>query len=107
MMARKKLPTRRDSITLNVPHKYPGRGEPDIVETTYSNHPETGELAEVWINAINGLAKLVTPDIHASCVILSKDLQNGDTAEYLSGSLLRGSIQKSVIDAIIKDRASV
>ena len=104
MMAREKFAARRATTTLNVLHKYSGRGEPDTICASFSTLP-SGRIGEIWINSINGKAKLVTPDIQGACIILSKDLQNGDTLEYLSGSLPRGSWMRSVADALKKEPA--
>ena len=103
-MAREKFAARRATTTLNVPHKYSGRGEPDIICASFSRLP-SGRLGEIWINSVNGKAKLVTPDIQGACILFSKDLQNGDTLAYLRDSLPRGSWMRSVADALIKEPA--
>lgn len=109
-MAREKFAPRRATTTINFPHKYHGRGDADMVCGSFSRLP-SGRIGEAWINSINGYEKLVTDDLRDSCVILSKDLQNGDTLEYLSKSLMRDGrgrahgVMGSFIDALKKESA--
>jgi|SRR6185312_1734434 len=107
MMAREKFATRRGTITLNVPHRYRD-GDTRELCVSYSRLP-SGRIGEVWVNNVDGYEKRVNDDMRDACIALSKDLQNGDTLEYLSKSVLRDAKGKphgflgSVIDRLKKE----
>lgn len=116
MMAREKFADRHPCVTIDIPHNYRG-GDKRTLCVTYSrlpldgDHPAmpTGRIGAVWINGINGYEKLVNDDMRDSCVTLSKDLQNGDTLERLSKSMMRDGRGKahgwmgSAIDALKRE----
>jgi hypothetical protein len=106
-VSREKFSERRDTITLNVKHRYRG-APPKIYCISFSMLP-SGRVGELWVNSINGYEKLVNDDVRDACVAVSKDLQNGDTVEQLAKSVLRDSHGKphgwlgSILDALKKE----
>lgn len=109
-MAREKFANRRATTTISFLHKYHGRGEPDTVCASFSRLP-TGRIGEAWVNSINGFEKLVTDDLRDACILFSKDLQNGDSLEHLSKSVMRDGrgrahgLMGSLIDALRREPA--
>lgn len=116
MMAREKFAARRATTTLNVDHRYRD-GETRQLCVSYSRLPKpgdhpanpTGKIGEVWVNSVDGFEKRVNDDMRDACVAISKDLQNGDTLEFLSKSVLRDGRGKphgflgSIVDALRKE----
>lgn len=113
---REKFDDRHAGITILVTHNYRGGDERDL-SITYSrlplpgDHPyrPTGRIGEIWVNTINEHEKLINDDMRDTCATTSRDLQNGDTVEKLSRSVLRDSRGKplgwlgTVLDALKKE----
>ena len=107
MMSREKFPPRRATTTIQIEHTYRG-SDARALCASYSRLPD-GRIGEIWINSVNGHEKLVNDDIRDACIAVSKDLQNGDTVEWLAKSVLRDSRGRphgwmgSVLDALKKE----
>src|SRR6185312_17327838 len=107
MMPREKFGWRRATETIEIPHRYPSGAE-HVLCVSLSRLP-SGKIGEFWLNAVDGYEKRVNDDMRDACIAASKDLQNGDTLEYLSKSVLRDAKGKphgflgSVIDRLKKE----
>ncbi len=107
MSEREYLPNRREAVTMDIDHCYPG-GKPMVVTATFSRFRD-GRIAEVFLDAVR-LAdkptltdKLVSIDMHDASVILSFALQHGASLSEIKKALLHGEdgVPHGCIGAVI------
>lgn len=107
-MPREKFPNRYPCTTVNIPHGYQNRHQPDIYAITFAELP-SGKIGEIWLGTINGHAKLINDDMPDTCISTSRGLQFGDTVGQLAKSARRDKRGKplgwlgSVVDGLKKE----
>ena len=103
-MTRNKLPSRRDAVTVDFQHVYPG-SDPRTFTATVGFYPD-GTIGETFVQLVNRKDKLVSADAHDATIVLSLAIQCGADLKEIGRSLLRDEHGRphgflgSLIDAV-------